>query len=129
VGGFCLGILRLSCLSFQQCSVLIFIHAPSQLCRLDTNTLAKQIKDIPHRHDLSGVSLIKLVGYQYTLLTDMEKIIAYFVVTYVGHFPLYRSMLIVHISGVNCIPGGLSLCSHILYAVLISQQAHNAFRF
>ena len=61
VGGFCLGVLRLSCLSFQQCPVLTFIHVASQLCRLDTNTLAKQMKDIPHRHDVSGVGLIKLV--------------------------------------------------------------------
>jgi hypothetical protein len=73
VGGYCLGILRLSCLLFQQCSVLIFIHAPSQIYRLDTNTLAKQITDIPHRYDVSGVGLIKLVGYQYTLLTNIKK--------------------------------------------------------
>jgi hypothetical protein len=59
----------------------------------------------------------------------MKKIIAYFMVTYVGHVPLYRGMLIVHDSGVNRIPVGLSLWSHILYAVLISQQAHNALRF
>jgi len=66
-----------------------------------------------------------------------KKTIAYFMVTSVGHVPLYRGMLIVHVSGVNCIlrelslciPGELSLCSHILYVVLILQQAYNAFRF
>jgi len=38
----------------QSCTV------PSQLCNLDADTLAKQMKDIPHRYDVSGVGLIKL---------------------------------------------------------------------
>ena len=60
VGKFCLGVCGFP-VSFQKYSVLTFIHVPPQLCRLDTNILAKQMKDIPHRHDVSGVGLIKLV--------------------------------------------------------------------
>jgi hypothetical protein len=61
VGGFLPPSAGLSRLSFQQCSVVTLIHAPSQPCRLDSDTMAKQTNDISHRHDVSGVGLIALV--------------------------------------------------------------------